>query len=488
MKKNYILFLAASTAIGASAAVFSTGGTGKTFTFKQLSKVDTTGITKVGGAYVVANDFTVSENDTLKLENNDTVKLANKVSIIIAGTGLLNPSDTAYVTKASDTDLPKGFKFMGKGVTARLKNVTFDYVGVSFFSEDGKGNLQADNCTWRYYNGKLSSSAAINFSNQSDGNVIKNCYFLQNTVGAVASGSNTPVGLDFTNNYLWHNTTDNKNRPQINLTTGANHALNIVGNKVIGGKFTMVGGISVSNMLNMSNTGSVTVKDNIVEDNRYGITFLGNMNVEVLNNTIRNNKYETNANNGGSGISVYSNGQKTVVTGNLIEGNLWGATIINKCKNVNFGKTDNAAADDYNPGLNVFKDNGNNGVLYDLYNNTTETVYAQGNTWNVAVQDSASIEQVIFHKVDNEALGLVIFMPSKSTGVDGVAATTTAAAYAAATEAITSPEPAQVAVFTPAGALVAKSGNAVTEFSVAGLAPGFYIARVGNASVKFQKK
>ena len=336
MKKNYILFLAASTAIGASAAVFSTGGTGKTFTFKQLSEVDTTGITKVGGAYVVANDFTVSENDTLKLENNDTVKLTNKVSIIIAGTGLLNPSDTAYVTKASDTDLPKGFRFMGKGVTARLKNVTFDYVGVSFFSEDGKGNLQADNCTWRYYNGKLSSSAAINFSNQSDGNVIKNCYFLQNTVGAVASGSNTPVGLDFTNNYLWHNTTDNKNRPQINLTTGANHVLNIVGNKVIGGKFTMVGGISVSNMLNLSNTGSVTVKDNIVEDNRYGITFLGNMNVEVLNNTIRNNKYETNANNGGSGISVYSNGQKTVVTGNLIEGNLWGATIINKCKNVNY--------------------------------------------------------------------------------------------------------------------------------------------------------
>lgn len=488
MKKNYILFLAATTAIGATAAVFSTGGAGKTFTFKQLSEVDTTGITKVGGAYVVANDFTVDEGDTLKLENNDTVKLADKVSIVIAGTGLFTPSDTAYITKATDSALPKGIRFMGNGVNARLKNVTFDYVGLSFFSEDGKGNLQADNCSWRYYNGKNSTSAAINFSNQNDGNVIKNCYFLQNTVGAIASGANTPVGLDFTNNYLWHNTTNNLNRPQINMTTGGDHKLNITGNKVIGGQFTMVGGISVSNMLNMTNTGSVVIKDNTVEDNRYGVTLLGNMNVELVGNTIRNNKYETNANNGGSGISVYSNAQKTIVTGNLIEGNLWGATIINKCENVNFGKLDKTA-DDYNPGNNVFKDNGNGGNLYDLYNNTTSTVYAQGNVWNVAVQDSAHIESVIFHKTDNSSLGLVIYLPAGNpTGVSEIAATTAAAAYNAATQAITSAVPAQVAVFTASGALVAKSAEATTSLSVAELAPGFYIARVGGTSLKFFKK
>ena len=33
------------------------------------------------------------------------------------------------------------------------------------------------------------------------------------------------------------------------------------------------------------------------------------------------------------------------------------------------------------------------------------TVYAQGNTWNVAVQNEQNIEQVIFHQVDNSQLG-----------------------------------------------------------------------------------
>ena len=58
------------------------------------------------------------------------------------------------------------------------------------------------------------------------------------------------------------------------------------------------------------------------------------------------------------------------------------------------------------------KNNGNGGQLYDLYNNGTSTVYAQGNVWNVAVQDSASIEQVVTHFADNPNLGLVIFMPA----------------------------------------------------------------------------
>jgi hypothetical protein len=78
--------------------------------------------------------------------------------------------------------------------------------------------------------------------------------------------------------------------------------------------------------------------------------------------------------------------------------------------NLNLGNLEDE--DNYNPGGNVFINNGNNGVLYDLYNNSANTVYAQGNTWNVEVQDQESIEGVIFHKNDNSALGEVIFMPA----------------------------------------------------------------------------
>ena len=69
-------------------------------------------------------------------------------------------------------------------------------------------------------------------------------------------------------------------------------------------------------------------------------------------------------------------------------------------------------AADYNPGNNTFKDNGNQGVKYEIYNNSANTVYAQGNIWSVEVQDAASIEEVIFHHFDNEALGEVIYMPA----------------------------------------------------------------------------
>ena len=80
---------------------------------------------------------------------------------------------------------------------------------------------------------------------------------------------------------------------------------------------------------------------------------------------------------------------------------------------VNLGKTTvDTDASDYNPGGNVFIDNGNNGTLYDIYNNSSNTVYAQGNFWNVASQDSVSIETVVYHKNDNPTLGEVIYMPA----------------------------------------------------------------------------
>ena len=166
-------------------------------------------------------------------------------------------------------------------------------------------------------------------------------------------------------------------------------------------------------MLGLAFSNTVTVSNNIVKENRYGITMTGPVNLRIIDNTIVDNIYETNAMNGGSAISLYdTNGNGTVyVKGNYMENNLWGITIIGK-PNVNVGKVEDPNAADYNPGENIFKNNGNGGQLYDLYNNGTSTVYAQGNVWNVAVQDSASIEQVVTHFADNPNLGLVIFMPA----------------------------------------------------------------------------
>ena len=241
-------------------------------------------------------------------------------------------------------------------------------------------------------------------------------------------------------------------------------------------------------MLNLAHNCKVIIKDNDVEDNRYGVTVIGSVDVSIEDNKLINNKYETNANNGGSGISIYSNAAATYVKGNVIDGNLWGVTLIGSSKNMNFGKVGDKSGDDYNPGENVFRNNGNGGVLYDLYNNTAETVYAQGNVWNVATQDSVSIEKVVFHKADNANLGQVIFMPAgKATGVETVNVKAKAV-YSPAIQAVVLPEAQQVAVYTMAGSLVAASHGKVSALSVEGLAPGVYVSRTATQSLKFIKK
>ena len=138
------------------------------------------------------------------------------------------------------------------------------------------------------------------------------------------------------------------------------------------------------------------------------------MDIVIKDNTLVDNKYEVNPMNGGSGISLYDPYQLTnaMISGNHIEGSLWGVTVIG-CKNVNLGRTNVGVDDpDYNEGRNTFKDNGNNGLLYDLYNNSANTVYAQNNTWNVSHQTQEEIENVIFHKADDASLGEVIYWPA----------------------------------------------------------------------------
>ena len=129
---------------------------------------------------------------------------------------------------------------------------------------------------------------------------------------------------------------------------------------------------------------------------------------------------------GGSCVSIYdsSSSANIYMEGNWMEGGLWGITVPTGAPNINLGKIDDPEAADYNPGNNTFVNNGNNGELYDLFNNGTATIWAQGNTWNVIVQDEESIEGVIYHQADDPSKGLVIFMPphQNNTAVEEIEA------------------------------------------------------------------
>ena len=421
MKKFYAFLLMAAVAVGAMADEFVTDGTGNVYTFNSLSQIEGTGVTlQDDGSYLVSADFTIAEGDVLQLINNDVIKMADGVRITLDGDADFAPADTAVVTRDAEDSKPKGFWMMGENGNANLKNVTFEYVGVVFGGLNS--SLHADNCTFTLHNGKSSSSGALSFNASCGGNIVENCYFIENTLNAIGNGASNPVGIIIRDCLFWHNTTDNRNKPQINLTCAGDYDVYITGNQVIGGQFTMSGGIGVSNMMGMGHTGKVYIEDNYITENRYGITTIGSMDAIIKNNVMIDNCYETNPNNGGSCVSIYdsSSSSNIYMEGNWMEGGLWGITVPTGAPNINLGKVEDPEAEDYNPGNNTFVNNGNSGVLYDLFNNGTATIWAQGNTWNVAEQTEENIEEVIYHQVDDPSKGLVIFMPAHQEGPSSV--------------------------------------------------------------------
>ena len=413
MKKFYAFLALAAVAVGAMADDFVSDGSGNVYTFNSLSQIEGTGVSlQDDGSYLVSADFTISEGDVLQLLNNDLIKMANGVRITMNGNADFAPADTAVITRDVEGSNPKGFWMMGENGNANLKNVTFEYVGVVFGGANS--SLHADNCTFTLHNGKSSSSGAISFNASCDNNIIENCYFIENTLNAIGNGATNPVGIIIRNNLFWHNTTANRNKPQINLTVGGPYDVLIADNQVIGGQFNLSGGIGLSNMMGLGHTGTNIIENNYIADNRYGITTIGSVDAIIRNNKMVNNCYEANPNNGGSCISIYdsSSSANVYIEGNWMEGGFWGITVPTGAPNINLGKVEDSEAEDYNPGNNTFVNNGNGGVLYDLFNNGTATIWAQGNTWNVAEQTEENIEEVIYHQVDDPNLGLVIFMPA----------------------------------------------------------------------------
>ncbi|MBR7012390.1 MAG: hypothetical protein IKI10_05810, partial [Muribaculaceae bacterium] len=328
MKKFYSLLLMAAIAVGASADTFVSDGSGNVYTFSSLSQIEGTGVTlQDDGSYLVSANFTIAEGDKLQLENNDVIKMANGVQITVNGDADFAPADTAVVTRDAEGSNPKGFWMLGENGNAELKNVTFEYVGVVFGGINS--SLHADNCTFTLHNGKSSSSGALSFNASCDNNVVENCYFIENSVNAIGNGANNPIGITIENCLFWHNVTANRNKPQINLTVGGAYDVIIRNNDVIGGQFTLSGGIGLSNMMGLGHSGMNIVQDNYIADNRYGITTIGSVDAKILNNKMIDNCYETNPNNGGSCISIYdsSSSSNIYMEGNWMEGGLWGITV-----------------------------------------------------------------------------------------------------------------------------------------------------------------
>lgn len=229
--------------------------------------------------------------------------------------------------------------------------------------------------------------------------------FFENELAAIDSPANFEVAARIINNEITRNTSSNQNRPQLNFGPSGADTLRIVGNQIIGDRNAIkAGGIAISNLLG-GELNSI-VQGNTVKDNRYGIAVLGSANVDFIDNVIENNDSQGNPNSGGEGISVELGGIQNVnIIGNEIRNNLWGVALWEE-PSVNMGDSET------NQGGNIFSENGHDGNIIALYNNTAKEVQAKYNCW-IEGQESTQeeVEDVIFHQTDDNSLGEVFFNP-----------------------------------------------------------------------------
>ena len=390
-------------------AQYSTPGTGLEIDLQYL--VDNSGgvVTLDEGEYLFSDSVTIAGDDTLRIEEERILRLNENVLLTIEG-GM-------YVTDSASF-LPGG---MGYYAGLRFESGSKGHIQNSYFIQGGgirvlTGDFIIEGSEITFQEGIASTGGAIGLSTGRP--QIIDCYIHDNVRAAISSGANSDAAPVIENCVIEFNVSDNSNRPQINLGPSGQDTTIVRNCEIIGNPANdMAGGIGISNLLGTGTIHAV-VEGNQVQDNRYGVAFTGsNIFTRIVNNSFIDNDTQGEPFQGGSGINLNNSGENMhYVEGNVVTGNLWGVTMQGEAM-ANFGDT---ATANFNPGQNVFENNGNGGETYALYNNTSNEVTAMSNCW-MGENDitPAEAEEVIFHLADDETLGEVIYEPLGVCGTSG---------------------------------------------------------------------
>lgn len=378
---------------------YITPGTGMSYSLSDLVNLSAGVVSFSDGQFHISNTLTIAATDTLRIQDAVVVRVASGIRLEVSGSIQSDPAAGQVIFTAADTSSAstnfKGFRFEDAPGNVFRNTVVSYSGGIQLISSEAV----FDQCVFRK-NGYSNVSAVITYSNCNP--LINSCDFIENARSAIGSGANVQGSPTITDNFIYHNTTDNSNRPQINLGPGASDTIRITGN-YIEGYYDNAGGIGISNLVGVGNT-KVLLRDNYIIGNRYGYAQIGNnISAVIEHNELIDNNIQNQPNLGGSGLNFQTtgSGNTAIVRHNLIKGNLWGITIQGSAQPA-FGTADD-------PGNNLIYGNENTGTTYALYNNTALPITAVGNYWGT--NDAAVAEEHIVHQPDNSSLGLVSYLP-----------------------------------------------------------------------------
>ena len=398
-KLRFLYIFLIFTSVFQAQGQYITPGNNLSLTLDQLVIQSGGVVTQNNNTYFINNTLTISATDTLVINEATVIRTAAGIRLEISGTIRSIPSSGEVVFTAIDT-LSAANNFKG----FRFEDSPANQFHHTRFTHSGGIQLLNSDATFEYctfiHNGSSNVSAVITYSGCSP--YISYCRFVENERSAIGSGANVQGSPHILFSEFIHNTTDNSNRPQINLGPGNNDSLYIVGN-YIEGFYDNAGGIGLSNLVGAGTTKAV-VTGNTIVGNRYGMAQIGSdISSRITDNIILDNNIQNQPNLGGSGLNFQASGtgNMAIVRRNIIAGNLWGATIIDQAQ-PDFGTS-------LDQGGNVFYDNGNSGQIYALYNNTALPITAIGNYWGT--NDPLLAEDYIFHQPDDASLGLVTYSP-----------------------------------------------------------------------------
>jgi parallel beta-helix repeat protein len=396
MRKILLLFLLSSFIMTTKAQLF-TPGTGVHWNFDSLLAYNAFTPDPSGNFYVLNDNVFISPSDTVTLTNDDTLKVSPAKLVTVEGTLIIDPVQQLVITSTNPSQKFMGFRFDNSpgsvirnahilnagGIKLVYSNVLFEYTTFSQFDKShSTGTIDA------FYSDP----------------VIRYCSFTENAGPAVASGSNGYSSPQIYYSQIIHNNTSNANTPQINLGTSGADTVRIVGN-TIDGLYDMGGGIALSTLIGGS--AKAIIDSNTITNNRYGIAAIGsNIRTIIRHNYIADNNIQGNPMQGGSGLNFQGGTTNTAqISHNEITGNLWGVTIQSSAQ-PNLGHIE---PDTLNIGWNKIYGNGNSGVIYNLYNNTSGNIKAENNYWGSYIPDT--VETTIFHQPDDPSLGFVDYLP-----------------------------------------------------------------------------
>ena len=397
---KYIFTLVTIILWGTISAQYTTPDAGLTIDLEYLALNSDGAVMSIGDSYLFVDDVIIAPTDVFEETASVLVMIQQNVLITVQGGFILNVEGILF-TWATEGEHYEGFRFE-EGSHVQLANAVFQNGGgLRVLTED----FQMTDCAVINQEMIASTGGAVGLSSGKP--VFTNCVFLNNVTAAINSSANIAVAPVIEDCVFQNNGTSVVNKPQINLgPSGADTTF--IRNNIVEGSPENVesGGVAISSVFGVET--HAVIEQNVVYGNRYGIAVIGNNVTSLIsNNLIYDNNIQNDPMLGGSGININSGGDNhAVITANVITGNLWGMTLQGTAS-ANLGDMTEES-----PGLNIFENNGNEGEIYALFNNTPNDIMAMNNCWDGTNNiTEAEAEAVISHQPDDESLGLVTYLP-----------------------------------------------------------------------------